>query len=303
MPLVREHGAAVIALTIDEDGQARTADWKVSVATRLIEDLTGNWGMRLADIIVDCLTFPIATGQEETRRDAIETIEAIAELKRRHPDVQTTLGVSNVSFGLKPAARQVLNSVFLAECTKAGLDSAIVSPSKIVPLARIPDEQREVALDLIYDRRRPGYDPLSRMLDLFEGVDAVSAKASRAAELAALPLDERLKRRIIDGERNGLEADLDLAPAGRPALAIVNEILLDGMKTVGELFGSGQMQLPFVLQSAEVMKAAVGYLEPHMEKAADGGRGTIVLATVRGDVHDIGKNLVDIILSNNGYDV
>ena len=303
MPLVREHGAAVVALTIDERGQARTAAWKVEVAERLIRDLTVNYGMNEQDIIVDCLTFPIATGQEETRRDAIETIEAIAELKRRHPDVQTTLGVSNVSFGLKPAARQVLNSVFLAECVNAGLDSAIVSPSKIVPLARIPDEQREVALDLVYDRRRDDYDPLSRMLDLFEGVDAVSAKASRAAELAALPLEERLKRRIIDGERNGLDDDLAEALTGRPALEIVNDLLLDGMKTVGELFGSGQMQLPFVLQSAEVMKAAVGYLEPHMEKSADGGRGTIVLATVRGDVHDIGKNLVDIILSNNGYDV
>ena len=303
MPLIREHGAAVVALTIDENGQARTAEWKVEVAERLIRDLTLNHGMNEQDIIVDCLTFPIATGQEETRRDAIETIEAIAELKRRHPDVQTTLGVSNVSFGLKPAARQVLNSVFLAECVRAGLDSAIVSPSKIVPLARIPEEQREVAMDLVYDRRRDGYDPLARMLELFEGVDAVSAKASRAAELAALPLEERLKRRIIDGERNGLEGDLDLALAERPALEIVNDILLDGMKTVGELFGSGQMQLPFVLQSAEVMKAAVGYLEPHMEKTADGGRGTIVLATVKGDVHDIGKNLVDIILSNNGYDV
>jgi len=303
MPTVREHGAAVVALTIDENGQARTAAWKVEVAERLIRDLTVNYGMSTHDIIVDCLTFPIATGQEETRRDAIETIEAIAELKRRHPDVQTTLGISNVSFGLKPAARQVLNSVFLAECVRAGLDSAIVSPSKIVPLARIPDEQRDVALDLVYDRRRPGYDPLARMLELFEGVDAVSAKASRAAELAALPLAERLKRRIIDGERNGLEPDLALALEKRPALDIVNETLLDGMKTVGELFGSGQMQLPFVLQSAEVMKAAVGYLEPHMEKTADGGRGTIVLATVKGDVHDIGKNLVDIILSNNGYDV
>jgi 5-methyltetrahydrofolate--homocysteine methyltransferase len=303
MPVIREHGAAVVALTIDENGQARTAQWKVEVAERLIRDLTANWGMKEQDIIVDCLTFPIATGQEETRRDGVETIEAITELKRRHPDVQTTLGVSNVSFGLKPAARAALNSVFLAECVRAGLDSAIVHPSKIMPLARIPQEQREVALDLVYDRRRPGYDPLSRMLELFEGVDAVSAKASRAAELAALPLDERLKRRIIDGERNGLEPDLDLALAERPALGIVNEILLDGMKTVGELFGSGQMQLPFVLQSAEVMKAAVGYLEPHMEKSADGGRGKIVLATVRGDVHDIGKNLVDIILSNNGYDV
>jgi 5-methyltetrahydrofolate--homocysteine methyltransferase len=303
MPMIREHGAAVVALTIDERGQARTAEWKLAVATRLIEDLTGNWGMRRSDIIVDCLTFPIATGQEETRRDAIETIEAIAALKHRYPDVQTTLGVSNVSFGLKPAARAVLNSVFLAECVRAGLDSAIVHPSKITPLARIPDEQRKVALDLVYDRRRDGYDPLQRMLELFEGVDVAAAKADRAAELAALPLWDRLKRRIIDGERVGLEADLDAGLAQRPALEIINDVLLDGMKTVGDLFGSGQMQLPFVLQSAEVMKASVGYLEPHMEKSDAGGRGTIVLATVRGDVHDIGKNLVDIILSNNGFEV
>ncbi len=303
MPLVREHGAAVIALTIDEQGQARTAEWKVAVASRLIDDLTGNWGMRLADIIVDCLTFPIATGQEETRRDAIETIEAIAEIKRRYPDVQTTLGVSNVSFGLKPPARAVLNSVFLAECVRAGLDSAIVHASRIMPVARIPDEQRQVALDLVYDRRRDGYDPLARLLDLFEGVDAAAVKAGRAAELAALPLWERLKRRIIDGERIGLEPDLDAALEQRPALEIVNDVLLDGMKTVGELFGSGQMQLPFVLSSAEVMKAAVGYLEPHMERSGEDGKGRIVLATVKGDVHDIGKNLVDIILSNNGYDV
>jgi 5-methyltetrahydrofolate--homocysteine methyltransferase len=303
MPLVREHGAAVIALTIDERGQARTAEWKVAIAERLIQDLTGNWGMRVEDIIVDCLTFPIATGQEETRRDGIETIEAIAELKRRYPDVQTTLGVSNVSFGLKPAARAVLNSVFLAECVRAGLDSAIVHAARIMPIARIPDEQRQVALDLVYDRRREGYDPLARLLELFEGVDAAELKASRAAELAALPLWERLKRRIIDGERSGLEADLDTALAQRPALEIVNDVLLDGMKTVGELFGSGQMQLPFVLTSAEVMKASVAYLEPHMEQSGEEGKGKIVLATVKGDVHDIGKNLVDIILSNNGYDV
>jgi 5-methyltetrahydrofolate--homocysteine methyltransferase len=303
MPVVREHGAAVIALTIDEQGQARTAEWKVAVAERLIADLTGNWGMRPQDIIVDCLTFPIATGQEETRRDAIETIEAIAELKRRHPAVQTTLGVSNVSFGLKPAARAVLNSVFLAECVRAGLDSAIVHAARIMPIARIPDEQRQVALDLVYDRRREGYDPLARLLELFEGVDAAGLKASRAAELAALPLWDRLKRRIIDGERVGLEADLDAALAQRPALEIVNDVLLDGMKTVGELFGSGQMQLPFVLTSAEVMKTSVAYLEPHMARTDEAGKGKIVLATVKGDVHDIGKNLVDIILSNNGYDV
>ena len=250
MPLVREHGAAVIALTIDEQGQARTAEWKLAVATRLIEDLTGHWGMRRSDIIVDCLTFPIATGQEETRRDAIETIDAIRELKRRYPEVQTTLGVSNVSFGLNPAARAVLNSVFLAECTAAGLDSAIVHASRIMPISRIPEDQLQAALDLVYDRRREGYDPLARLLELFEGVDAAAVKASRAAELAGLPLWERLKRRIIDGEKIGLEADLDEAPGQRPALEIVNDVLLDGMKTVGELFGSGQMQLP--------VRAAVG---------------------------------------------
>ena len=303
MPLVAEHGAAVVALTIDEEGQARTADWKVNIATRLIEDLTGNWGMRRSDIIVDCLTFPIATGQEETRRDALETIKAIRRVKERYPEVQTTLGVSNVSFGLNAAARAVLNSVFLDECVRAGLDSAIVHPSRIMPIARIPDEQLQTALDLIYDRRTDRYDPLAKLLELFEGVDAASAKASRAAELAALPLWERLKRRIIDGERAGLEADLDEALSQRPALEIINDVLLDGMKTVGDLFGSGQMQLPFVLTSAEVMKTAVAYLEPYMERSGDGGKGRIVLATVKGDVHDIGKNLVDIILTNNGYEV
>ncbi len=219
--------------------------------------------------------------------------------------MQTTLGLSNISFGLNPAARQVLNSVFLDECVKAGLDSAIVHASKILPIARMEEEQVTTALDLIYDRRREGYDPLSKLLELFEGVDATSLKAGRAEELAALPLEERLQRRIIDGERNGLEEDLDAALAERPALDIVNETLLAGMKVVGELFGSGQMQLPFVLQSAEVMKTAVAHLEPHMEKTDEEGegKGTIVLATVRGDVHDIGKNLVDIILSNNGYNV
>src|SRR5579884_255627 len=307
--LAAEHAAAVVALTIDEQGQARTAEHKVAVAERLIADLTGNWGIPESSILVDCLTFTIATGQEESRRDGLETIEAIRELKRRHPDVQTTLGLSNISFGLNPAARQVLNSVFLHECVEAGLDSAIVHASKILPISRIPQEQLEVALDLVYDRRRPetadepGYDPLARFLELFEGVSTASAKATRAQELAALPLEERLQRRIVDGERNGLEADLDEALAGRPALAIVNEVLLEGMKTVGELFGSGQMQLPFVLQSAEVMKNAVAYLEPHMEKTDSSGKATIVLATVKGDVHDIGKNLVDIILTNNGYTV
>ncbi len=301
--LAREHGAALIALTIDEEGQARTAEKKVEIAERLIEDLTGNWGIHEDDILVDCLTFTICTGQEESRKDGIATIEGIRELKRRHPDVQTTLGLSNISFGLNPAARILLNSVFLDECVKAGLDSAIVHASKILPIARFDEEQVTTALDLIYDRRREGYDPLQRLMQLFEGATAKSLRASRADELAALPLDERLKRRIVDGEKNGLEADLDEALTRRPALDIVNETLLDGMKAVGELFGSGQMQLPFVLQSAEVMKTAVAHLEPHMEKTDDDGKGTIVLATVRGDVHDIGKNLVDIILSNNGYTV
>ncbi len=310
MPIVKEHGAAAIALCIDEEGQARTQEWKVRVASRLIEDLTTNWGMQVGDIIIDTLTFPIATGQEETRRDGVETIEAIRELKRRYPGVQTTLGISNVSFGLNPAARAVLNSVFLHECVKAGLDSAIVHAAKILPMSKIEDEHRQVALDLVYDRRRPGvdgekgYDPLERFLDLFEGVDAAAMRQSRAEELAQLPLGERLARRIIDGERNGLEADLaEALDAGWSALDIVNDHLLAGMKVVGELFGRGEMQLPFVLQSAEVMKASVAWLEPHMEKTDEAGKGTIVLATVKGDVHDIGKNLVDIILSNNGYTV
>jgi len=308
MPIVKEHGAAVVALTIDEDGQARTKEWKLKVATRLIENLTTEWGMNVGDILIDCLTFPIATGQEETRKDGVETLAAIKELKILYPEVQTTLGVSNISFGINSAARIVLNSVFLAEAVKVGLDSAIVHPSKITPISRIDSEVLKVALDLIYDRRifdEQGtctYDPLQRFLELFEGVEAKSSKQSRAAELAALPLEERLQRRIIDGEKVGLEGDLRSAmDIGIKPLQIINEHLLAGMKVVGELFGSGQMQLPFVLQSAEVMKEAVAILEPHMEKSDSEGRGKILLATVKGDVHDIGKNLVDIILTNNGY--
>ncbi|MFT4110337.1 methionine synthase [Propionicimonas sp.] len=303
MPLVKEHGTAVVALTIDEEGQARTAEWKVRVAERLIADLTGTWGMDVEDIIVDCLTFPIATGQEETRRDALETIEAIRRVTTAHPGIHTTLGVSNVSFGLNPAARQVLNSVFLHECVQAGLDSGIVPAARILPIARIPEDQRQVAEDLVYDRRREGYDPLTRFLELFEGVTTAGEKEARAAELAALPVAERLQRRIVDGDPKGLEADLDEALTAKPGLAIINDDLLAGMKVVGELFGSGRMQLPFVLGSAEVMKSAVRYLEPHLDKADTGGKGTLVIATVKGDVHDIGKNLVDIILTNNGYTV
>ena len=309
MPLVQEHGASVVALTIDEEGQARTAEWKLRVPRRLIKDLTENWGMHVGDILIDTLTFPIATGQEETRRDGLETISAIKALKEEFPEVQTTLGVSNVSFGLNPAARVVLNSVFLHECVEAGLDSAIVHPSKITPMARIDARQKEVALDLIYDRRtfdgeNCTYDPLSEFLQLFEGIELAASRNIRASELAALPLKQRLERRIIDGEKVGLTDDLDTAMAeGIKPLAIINDHLLEGMKEVGELFGKGEMQLPFVLQSAEVMKSAVAYLEPHMEKTSDAGRGRMLLATVKGDVHDIGKNLVDIILSNNGYQV
>jgi 5-methyltetrahydrofolate--homocysteine methyltransferase len=309
MPLVKEHGASVVALTIDEEGQARDAEWKLRVARRLINDLHDNWGMNIGDILIDCLTFPIATGQEETRKDGIETINAIRQLKVEFPEVQTTLGVSNVSFGLNAAARVVLNSVFLHECVQAGLDSAIVHPSKITPMARIDERQKQVALDLIYDRRtfdgdECTYDPLQEFLQLFDGVELATSKNARAEALAALPLFERLQRRIIDGEKVGLEDDLKAAMAqGMPPLEIINDHLLEGMKTVGELFGKGEMQLPFVLQSAEVMKTAVAILEPFMEKTGDEGRGTMLLATVKGDVHDIGKNLVDIILTNNGYRV
>ncbi|MBL8928903.1 MAG: methionine synthase [Kineosporiaceae bacterium] len=318
MPLVREHGAAVVALTIDETGQARTVEHKVAVAVRLVETLTGSpdaggWGMRVEDIMLDCLTFPIATGQEETRGDGLATIEAIRQVKARFPQVQTTLGVSNISFGLNPAARVVLNSVFLHEAIEAGLDSAIVHTARILPISRIPDEQLTAARDLVYDRRRYDetgtltHDPLARYLELFDGVDAASVRADRAAELMALPLGERLSRRIVDGEAKGLTEDLETALAeGRAALDIINDHLLEGMRTVGDLFGRGEMQLPFVLASAEVMKAAVAHLEPHIpvdESSGPGGKGTIVLATVKGDVHDIGKNLVDIILSNNGYRV
>ena len=266
--------------------------------------------MRVSDIIMDCLTFPIATGQEETRRDAIETIEAIREVNRLYPGVHTTLGVSNVSFGLNPVSRSVLNSVFLHEAYEAGLDTAIIDAAKIVPLASIPEDQMKVALDLVYDRREYDdagnitYDPLQAMLELFAGVNSSALKDARAAELAALSVTERLECRIIDGEAKGLEQDLDQAREdGVKPLDIINDHLLEGMKIVGERFGKGEMQLPFVLQSAEVMKSAVALLEPHMEKTDEGGREPLSLQQFGGDVHDIGKNLVDIILTNNGYNV
>ncbi len=300
-PMARQYGAALVALLIDEEGQARDVDWKLRIAHRIHDLAVDKHGLAAEDLVFDALTFPLGSGQEDLRGDAVATLEAIRRIKAELPGVRTILGVSNVSFGLAPAARQVLNSVFLHEAREAGLDSAIVAPARILPMHRIDDEQRQVALDLIYDRRREGYDPLQKFMALFEGKEV--AKAASAEDLAALPIDERLQRRIVDGVRDGLEADLAEAMQARSPLSIINEVLLAGMKTVGELFGAGEMQLPFVLQSAEVMKAAVAVLEPHMEKADQGGKGRVVLATVKGDVHDIGKNLVDIILTNNGYTV
>jgi 5-methyltetrahydrofolate--homocysteine methyltransferase len=299
--LAREFGAAVVCTCIDEEGQARTADWKVRAARAIRDIAVDRYGLAPEDLLFDPLALPLSTGMEEGRRDGIETIEGIRTIKAELPGVSTILGLSNVSFGLNPAARQVLNSVFLHECVEAGLDSAIVHASKILPLSRIDERALEVCRDLVYDRRRDGYDPLQELLALFEGV-TVSADA--ADEHLDWPLDRRLSQRIIDGNRNGLEGDLSEAlDSGLGALDIVNDVLLAGMKVVGDRFASGEMQLPFVLQSAETMKSAVSFLEPHMEKSDQGGKATVVLATVKGDVHDIGKNLVDIILTNNGYDV
>ena len=302
--LAAKYGAAVVAGTIDEDKEnamARTAERKIAIATR-IRDLAVKHGLREGDIMFDPLVLPISTGIEEDRRNAVATIEGTRLISQQLPNCHTTVGLSNVSFGLKPAARVVLNSAFLHELREAGLTSAIVHASKILPQNRIPAEQWTAAMDLIYDRgRREGFDPLTHFVSLFpEGNEKTEVHADVAA---SRPIEEKLRRHIIDGEKRNLTADLDQAMQTYKPLEIVNDHLLDGMKTVGELFGSGQMQLPFVLQSAETMKAAVAYLEPHMEKAEGSTKGKIVLATVKGDVHDIGKNLVDIILTNNGYTV
>jgi len=300
LSLAREYGAAVVCTCIDQEGQARTADWKVRAAKAIHDLAVDRYGLEPGDLLFDALALPLSTGMEEGRRDGIETIEGIRRIKSELPGVHTILGLSNVSFGLTPAARHVLNSVFLHECVEAGLDAAIVHAARIMPLAKIPERQLEVCLDLIYDRRTEGYDPLQELLGLFEGVSSATLVKEDRSGWA---VEDRLKQRIIDGDRDGLTDDLDLALTTSPALAIVNDMLLEGMKVVGDLFGAGQMQLPFVLQSAEAMKSAVAYLEPHMEKSDQGGKGRIVLATVKGDVHDIGKNLVDIILTNNGYEV
>lgn len=301
--LAKTYGAGLVIGSIDEDKEAsmaRTAERKLAIAARAHERATRVHGLDAADLMFDPLVLPISTGMESDRRSGLETVEGVRRIMERFPECQTTVGLSNCSFGLKPAARVVLNSAFLHELRDAGLTSAIVHFSKILPRNKIPDEQWNVALDIVYDRRRPGYDPLQAFIELFKDVEGTGA-AKR--EKKSLTLEERLRQHIIDGEKEGVRETLDAAMAKYKPLDIINDHLLDGMKTVGELFGSGQMQLPFVLQSAEVMKMAVSHLEPHMERVQGQTKGTIVLATVKGDVHDIGKNLVDIILSNNGYTV
>jgi 5-methyltetrahydrofolate--homocysteine methyltransferase len=308
--LAKKYGSAVICLLIDEQGQARDVEWKMRIAHRIHDLAVDRYGLESSDLIFDALTFPLSTGDDDLRRDGIATMEAIRRIKTELPGVFTTLGVSNVSFGLNPAARHALNSVFLHECVQAGLDSAIVHAAKITPLNRLPEEQRQVCLDLVWDRRGveggdhtdPSYDPLQKLLAVFADV---KVGPSTKEDRSDWPLERRLEARIVDGDREGLEADLEQAMAnGLTPLSIINDVLLAGMKTVGELFATGEMQLPFVLQSAETMKTSVAYLEPYMDKVeGGGGKGRLVLATVKGDVHDIGKNLVDIILTNNGYEV
>lgn len=299
LALARRFGAAVVALTIDEHGMARKPEDKFRIAKRLVEFACDRYGLPPSDLLIDPLTFTIATGAEEDRKLGLWTLEGIRLIREAFPDIQIVLGLSNISFGLNPAARAVLNSVYLDHAIKAGMTAAIVHVSKIRPLHLLAPEEVKLAEDLIFDRRTEGYDPLQTMLALFADRKAAQVATRPKAETAT----ERLKDRIIDGDRKGLEADLEEAMKTIPPLDIINTVLLDGMKVVGELFGAGKMQLPFVLQSAETMKAAVAWLEPHMERTENQNRGTIVLATVKGDVHDIGKNLVDIILSNNGYRV
>jgi 5-methyltetrahydrofolate--homocysteine methyltransferase len=299
LPLVKEHGAALICLCIDEEGMARTADRKVEVARRILDIVSGEYGLRPQDLLFDALTFTLGSGDEEFRSAGVETLEGVRRIREEIPGAFTLLGVSNISFGLKPAARVVLNSVFLHEAMRHGLDAAIVHAGKILPLNRFSDEERELARRIVHDQRRPDSDPLTEFMSLFEE-EGTGRFAARGAERSET-VEEELRRRIVEGAREGLEDALDRAMQSREPLSIINDVLLEGMREVGDLFATGEMQLPFVLQSAETMKTAVSHLEPRMEREEGREKGTIVLATVRGDVHDIGKNLVDIILSNNGY--
>ncbi len=299
LTLAKKFGAAVIALTIDEVGMAKEPADKLRIATRLVEFACNKYGLPQSDLLIDPLTFTIATGNEDDRKLGLWTLEGIKAIREAFPDIQIILGLSNISFGLNPAARAVLNSVFLDHAVKAGMTGAIVHVSKIKPMHLIAPEEVKVCEDLIFDRRAEDYDPLQKLLEMFADRKAADTSKKKRAET----VEGRLKDRIVDGDRKGLAEELDEALKIHKPLDIINNILLDGMKVVGELFGAGKMQLPFVLQSAETMKAAVAHLEPLMERVAGEERGTIVLATVKGDVHDIGKNLVDIILTNNGYKV
>jgi len=298
LPIAVEHGAALVALTIDEEGMAKTAERKVAIARRIHDIVVGEYGLPPESLLFDALTFTLGSGDEEFRRAGSETIEAIRRIKTSLPGVHTVLGVSNISFGLQPSARHALNSVFLAHAVDAGLDAAIVHAAKIRPLFQIDPEVRKICEDIVHDRRAEGYDPLHALMDRYAG-----SSAKKTVVREALPLEEELVRRILDGDKKELGGLLDRAMTRYAPLEIINQFLLEGMRQVGELFGAGQMQLPFVLQSAETMKAAVRHLEPHMPRSDGGGKGRMVLATVRGDVHDIGKNLVDILLTNNGYEV
>ncbi|MDQ2648980.1 MAG: dihydropteroate synthase, partial [Actinomycetota bacterium] len=301
LSLAKEYGAAVVCTCIDEEGQARTPEWKLRAAKAIHDLAVDRYGLEPGDLFFDPLALTLGTGMEESRFDGANTIAGIRLIKENLPGVHTTLGLSNISFGLKPAARHALNSVFLHECVQAGLDSAIVHAARITPLSRIPEEQKQVCLDLIYDRRTDDYDPLQVLLEMFENVSTTEVEKE---DRSGWPIEQRLSTRIIEGDRDGLVAELDDAMAqGLTPLSIINDVLLAGMKVVGELFGKGEMQLPFVLQSAETMKMSVAHLEQFMEKVEGSTKGRIVLATVKGDVHDIGKNLVDIILTNNGYEV
>lgn len=299
LELCRTYGAAVVALTIDERGMAKTRDEKLAVARRLHALAVGEYGFDPGDLILDPLTFTLGSGDEAFRGSAVETLEAIRLIKSDLPGVRTLLGVSNVSFGLNPAARHVLNALMLYHAVQHGLDLAIFNSSKVIPVAKIQPEDRRIVEDLIFDRRREGYDPLKAILARFSDRKAAAAEDRRAD----LPVLERLHRDILDGEKQAILADVDEALRDHDPLRLINEVLLGAMKVVGERFGAGEMQLPFVLESAEAMKAAIRRIEPRLPKEADYQKGRILLATVRGDVHDIGKNLVDIILSNNGFEV
>ncbi len=300
LDLCKTYGASIVALTIDEQGMAKTRERKLAVARRLHDLVVKEYGFDPSDLIIDPLTFTLGSGDEEFRASAVETLDAIRAIKAELPGVLTMLGVSNVSFGLKPAARHVLNALMLYHAVQAGLDLAIFNSSKVIPVAKIPSDQRQAAEDLIFDRRRENYDPLKVVLEVFGSASA--AKSSQDAR-EGLDVIERLKLDILDGDKQQIALDAEEALQSHEPLYLINEVLLGAMKTVGERFGAGEMQLPFVLESAEAMKAAIQRIEPHLPKEASATKGRVILATVKGDVHDIGKNLVDIILSNNGYEV